>query len=741
MLFLGFSLGTGWLTALWAVLLLCLALILKSPRLRVRKGSYLVLLTAAAALMTTGVYTDRYLVPAEKMQGQRLNVSATLCELPYEQYGHWYYTLQTDGLRSYDGTELKNIRMRVSSSEELKAEPFDNITLTVLTDEERSLHDIAKGTLLCCTIDEEQPVRITPARSRPPYYYALLLRRNWQENIKKVFPANQAAFISALLTGDKTQVSSDVKSDMSSAGLSHILVVSGFHLSVLTQMLLMGLYRLFRRKRRIAPVVCGVLLMVYMAAVGFPPSVMRAGIMQLVMLGGLALSRRSDAVNSLGFSVLLITLLRPVAAVDISLLLSFCSTLGILVLTPRTERFLTERLRHRTESSHRFLRSTWERLARGIVKAFSVSLAAALFSLPIVLLCFGRLSLYGIPANVLITPVVAVMLPLAFVALLFHYSVILSFAAIPLGAAAGLLTEFVTQVAAVTARLPFSTINASQEFVPWWIVAMLLLAGVLAFGKRVRYRAGIFALAAVLSFVTGLVLSDLSRRDMTEIAVLNTGDGLSVMLQYDNKAAVLSCGGSAGRFYVISDYLDSRQVQQLSYCLVSDGSNRSSRYVRTLMEHYSVGLTEVYRKDRLYDSLREAVEGCENRVEHSKADKTVNRVILGSKKLASTAGYQRIAVFADIHGFRVLIVHDRTDIRLLPEEWKHCDLLIVNGRIKNAEQIECGMAIISDTAANSQLYSQIRADRVYLTGQDGSLIVRLNRQNQYSVRRERQWLR
>lgn len=140
-----------------------------------------------------------------------------------------------------------------------------------------------------------------------------------------------AATARAIMLGDGDALPEDVYDNFRMAGLSHILAVSGLHVSFMA--LLMG-WLLRPVLGWLRAFITAIMLAMYCALAGFTPSVMRAAIMGMVALCAQRAGLLYDAPSSLGIAAVLIVILRPGAALDTGFALSFGSVLSIYALYP-----------------------------------------------------------------------------------------------------------------------------------------------------------------------------------------------------------------------------------------------------------------------------------------------------------------------------------------------------------------------------------------------------------------------
>lgn len=134
----------------------------------------------------------------------------------------------------------------------------------------------------------------------------------------------------ALLLGERSYLKSETRHDFARVGLSHILALSGMHLSIISFAIegLLSKLGVMKKPRKIILIIFTLL---YMSLTGFPTSVMRAGVMLIIAALLFLLAHRADSITTLFVAVTVIILAEPYAAFDIALWLTATATLGILI--------------------------------------------------------------------------------------------------------------------------------------------------------------------------------------------------------------------------------------------------------------------------------------------------------------------------------------------------------------------------------------------------------------------------
>ena len=364
------------------------------------------------------------------------------------------------------------------------------------------------------------------------------------------------AFMTAILTGDKSGLSEQAASDLSEAGLYHILAVSGLHCGFLLTLavLLTGRHR---RRLQAALVLPG--LVFYALLTGCSPSVIRACVMLGLLVAAPLFRREGDGITSLCAALFGILLVNPFAAASISLQLSFGAMAGILAVTGRLYRLL---LGGRKRG----------RVYRFTAAGFSTSLGALVFTVPLSAGYFGYLVLVSPVSNLLclwaasgafmiglVTAVLGLMWPAA--------------AAI-LALAPATLVWYILSVARLLATLPYHALYLANPYLKYWLGYVYVLFGTawaLRSGPRRRYAAAAAMAALALAVTVKLGEASYRRHDFTAL-VLDVGQGQSVLLASEGRFALVDCG-SANSWYspggIAGDYLASMGCRKLDCLLLT----------------------------------------------------------------------------------------------------------------------------------------------------------------------------
>ena len=203
--------------------------------------------------------------------------------------------------------------------------------------------------------------------------------------------------MSAITLGEKSILSKDTKNNFSAAGVSHILVVSGMHVGFIFMIISLLYSRLYNRYYRLFVTIFGlVLLWLYALLTGFAPSVVRASFMFSLMLVFLFTGNKYRVLHALLLSATISLLANPALLFNISFQLSYLAVLSIVVFYKRIYHFLQRMVP----------KFKWR---NNILSVIGVTLAAQVFTFPIVMFYFHQFPLFFMISNlcvVLLAPII-----------------------------------------------------------------------------------------------------------------------------------------------------------------------------------------------------------------------------------------------------------------------------------------------------------------------------------------------
>lgn len=316
-------------------------------------------------------------------------------------------------------------------------------------------------------------------------YLALKSKNDISDRFKRFFKQPYAAVLEAMMIGEKSSIDNDTKNIFINTGLIHILVVSGLNVGFCV-VIFIFLFKLFNLRLKYVYLLTIPAIFFYMILTGANPPVVRASVMALCILISLIIDREPLVYNAIALSALIILIFNPQELFTASFQMSFTATLGIIYLYPKINSSLGR-------IKNKYLRWLWN--------VVSVTLAAQIGILPVLMFYFGKLSLISFLANILIVPAVGFIVAVSFI--FYAATFISSWIAVLCAALLSFVVNIILSVIRFMADFNFSIIYVKIPSVTAVIFYYFALIIMLEFSRSRKMLAGLcilIAAASVLSF-------------------------------------------------------------------------------------------------------------------------------------------------------------------------------------------------------------------------------------------------
>jgi len=347
--------------------------------------------------------------------------------------------------------------------------------------------------------------------------------------------------LSALLLGERTQISESVHRLFSASGTAHLLAISGMHIGMAAAWVFALVWFLLTRReawivhwpvRNIALFSAFLAAAAYASMAAWPLPAIRATVMLAAAALAWHLSSRSEPMNTLLAALALILLFDPSAIASLSLWLSFVATAVLLLWAVKLDQ--KDEL------------AWYQRISRAVRSLLWISLLATLATLPLIISTFGRIPIYSLPANMIMVPLYALFVMPS--ALLGELCALLGLDVWALG-----LMQFAS--IAVNQGLNLLSLLASLPAGELWAVrpsmllntlyaSGMLLAGYLLWSDK-KLRAASVATLVLTIYIMGVLLE--SEVEQPQWIVWDVGQGASsTLLLPDNRVIVVDAPGRSG---------------------------------------------------------------------------------------------------------------------------------------------------------------------------------------------------
>lgn len=616
---------------------------------------------ACALLLSTSVF---YYQPVAALDGRVCELTATLESEAELKYGNYYYIARATEI---DG-ESVDLKLRLTFSTQPEAEPYDEVSgkfmFYIPGSSSKDYVDAYKADgifIAAYPTVEGYEVKNIPDSEKPLGKKIIDIRNSIKNAVYRVLPDESGALAVALIIGDKSELSAETLNDFQTVGISHVICVSGLHLS-LWSMLVFSFLKKLKIGEKISSVISALAVITFMLIAGMSYSVVRSGIMMLIYLFANLIMRQRDSVNSLGFALAAIAVFNPYAMGSVSLQLSALATLGIILYSQNIAPIINKKI---SEIKSEFIKKS----LRSLVSSLMITVSATAFTLPVSMNLYGGFNFAVFVANLIAVPAASAGMVLcalgafagSFVKSVFN---IASFAG-------GLICRFLIWFADSLSEIKWLIVRTDKDETAVIVCAVLsvcLMSLIMAY-----YGKSMPVLTCVLSafvFVSVMSVFSLAGRGITKINVVDVGNGTAVVMSRGGENLLIGCGGTQflGTMY-ISEVIG-ENTGKIDAAVIPSSNEYSSGYLGKLLGEY--------RPSYIYsDSLTHENElllgdsekfGLES--EYLSENFTVKNASVGSKACTMVKN----------DDVSVLICYDPSaDYSVFPEDFCSADVIIARG--------------------------------------------------------------
>lgn len=229
-----------------------------------------------------------------------------------------------------------------------------------------------------------------------------------KRKVEILLPENSASLLKGILLGDCTDISSDVKENFKECNLSHMLAVSGAHLSYL----IIGINIILSKKifgKRASKIITIFGIIIFMNITNMSPSIERAGISSIICIIASLIHRKPDAINAVAVAVLCTVIKNPLSILNVGMQLSYAGTLSLLMFANGREENNSREIIENNEKG--------KNIKKNLVESIKVTLCANILIMPLTIYKFNTISLNFILANLVAGPLLGLSLILGLIML------------------------------------------------------------------------------------------------------------------------------------------------------------------------------------------------------------------------------------------------------------------------------------------------------------------------------------
>lgn len=638
-------------------------------------------LSAMAAVLSLFLYQNYIINPIiNDYSDKEITITGYLCDEFHFNKNSTTCTIQTETI---DGKDV-SVKIQLSMTDGLDIEPLDKIRATLTVHASNYDYQLSRKIFFYAFQDEKTNVERTGEKQYDLYSWAVRIRMKLKSTLHELLPDDCSQLSKAILLGDKHSLSSDVKGTFEHTGMSYLIVVSGFHLAVVA-----GVLKLLLRQMHI-PKVARVMTIIifilgFMALTGFTPSVIRSGVMVLIAYGGRLFFRTADSINSLGIAALILTVPNPYAVGDIGMLLSFAATFGILLWANRLTSYFTHRLKLTDapkEAKRSLLQkavSLFQSLLKFIINAFSVSLSAMLWIMPITVFAFDKINPLTVFFSAIASPLASAVLLCSMITVVLYFIPFVNIIVTPLSLVTTLFGSAFLKLIHLFDTIPFSQIYADKLFYKIWVIISVLLViigyAIHAKGLYIRMAAVISALSLTIGGSVSYLCADRS----SSLTIYPSGYGYTVAITKGENVTLIGCGGKYGNQDKILSEIKSR-TNTVDNIIVPVFNQSHAAYLPEICHQFDVSNILVY--DSPYNS--ELAAAFEKEIFFG-GDTSFTISANADTQVTVVTAKNKVYFYITSPEISVLFLPKNAKLDSLPEEMRTADYVVCEGDFDSAE--------------------------------------------------------
>mgnify|MGYP005801532109 FL=1 len=494
------------------------------------------------------------------------------------------------------------------------------------------------------------------------------VQNNIKENMFNILDEEQSALCVGILIGDREKISDITEDNFKKSNLTHMLAVSGSHITYIIVALTTILSKTNRKFSLITTIF---FLLFFTVLTGFTASVLRASIMGIITLLASILHRKSDTINNLGISSIIILIYNPYLLVDAGFLLSYAGTIGIILFSKKISNGISiivnkinPNLLNKEQNNNSkifFVKSIIEKIILYVISSLSVTLSANIVIIPIMAYMFSTISFTFWISNILAGPVMEVVTIFGFI--VYFISIIFPILAQFLGIALNLLLTVLLKIAEISSKIPGASIYIKTPSIYMCVIYYLIiyiLFNMQAIKQIIRKKA-IFRLYAIKAkkqrknilviaiLFTILVNSIIYVTDKNiKIYFVDVGQGDCTLIQTSGRKNVLIDGGGSefGSFDVgkstLLPYLLDRGITKIDYMMISHFDSDHIGGLFYIMENLRVDNIIISKQGESSENLKKFIEILQSNIRGSKNKTNIILVKKGDNIKIDNSSYFEI---------------------------------------------------------------------------------------------------
>ena len=449
------------------------------------------------------------------------------------------------------------------------------------------------------------------------YFFIILykVKNKIIKNINNKFPEETRGVVLGILLGDKSSIEEDVRQNFADSSLSHILAVSGTHISYVV-ICISVLFKKLKLNKNIRKVLTSLVLFMYLYLVDFSASATRAVIMSNIVILQMLFYRKQDTITTIAFSSIIILINNPYAILNIGFLLSYGGTIGIILFVNKIS----------TESKEDF----FQRFKSYLKDICIVTISAQTIIMPIIIYYFNTISFTFIISNIIASLIIGpiIMIGLVIIAISFFkipiISLIIRFY--------NILIVILVKTADIISKIPISKIYlktpTTLEIIFYYSVVFLI--ALLIYIKKsnrkfikktiqidiynlknffINNRNKVLIFISIVSLIS---ITSIKIPKELKINFIDVGQGDSCLITTpQNKKVIVDSGGSESYDVgknVLLPYLLDKRITKIDYIMISHFDTDHCKGFEYVLENLKVKNVIISKQSETSENFKQIMK-------------------------------------------------------------------------------------------------------------------------------------
>lgn len=404
------------------------------------------------------------------------------------------------------------------------------------------------------------------------------LRKYIKSKLREKLKKENSELAISLIVGDRSHISSEVEDNFKKANLMHMLAISGAHFSYVILIATFISNRL--QHKRLGQLIQIIAIIFFMNLTGNTASVVRAGIMSILLIGSSICKRQNDSLNNIAISAIIQIINNPYIIFDSGFMLSYSGVLGIILFYKKI-----------SEHIH--------------FKSIALTISANIFIIPIMIYNFHTISGSFIISNICASWLLGIIIILEFISLCIPIKLLYMIL--------DLLIMMLRKIAEICANIPFA-----QMYVPRYAIFFVIVIYILIFCRKLKCRKYVYSFLTIGVSILLIVNFTDVYQDRMRINFIDVGQGDSCLIRYKGINIMIDSGGSLsknkdGKSYdigenVLNNYLLNRGITRLDYIMASHFDEDHSQGFIFLLKNMKVKnviISEQYKTSSIYEQFKQ----------------------------------------------------------------------------------------------------------------------------------------